>query len=387
MFLADASRIGISAPRAMRIAEDLYMGGWISYPRTDNTVYPKSLDIRGVLEMLRNTPFAKFAEEILAKGKIVPSRGKVESKDHPPIYPVRGASREDIASSHWRVYELVVRRFLATLGDSASYLGMNAKIKIGTEEFLLSGRKTLSLGWKKYYPYYSQNFQEIPEIFVGDKLHVRTLRVEEKTTKPPKHYTEATLLQTMEKLGLGTKSTRHDVLKKLYERRYVNKKLVPSTLALAVMDALKNYAEIITKPDMTSRLEEEMNEIVEGRKSKEDVVRDSIEMLRGVMAVLRENEEKIAASIKDALINDASLGKCPKCGSPIITAKSKKGKRFARCSNPECDVTYSLPQYGKIERVEDTCPICGAIMVRVIMRGKKPRIVCINRECGYEEKR
>src|SRR5262245_37686907 len=117
-FTTDASnRLGITPSRAMRIAEDLYMDGYISYPRTDNTVYPKSLDTKELVKQLVAVDDFKAAWFLLDKGALEPTRGKKETTDHPPIYPTQAVNPKRLearSEAHRRVYELVVRRFLGT---------------------------------------------------------------------------------------------------------------------------------------------------------------------------------------------------------------------------------------------------------------------------------
>src|SRR5215210_6815123 len=122
-FLTAAASLGIGPSRAARIAEDLYTDGYISYPRTDNTVYPRSLDLREVLGYLtRVEGVGRHAEKLLDQDELSPTRGKKETTDHPPIYPTGHATRDSMRDDQWRIYQLVVRRFLATLSAPAKTL-------------------------------------------------------------------------------------------------------------------------------------------------------------------------------------------------------------------------------------------------------------------------
>src|ERR687885_2555775 len=122
-YLSAAANLGISPSRAARLAEDLYTDGYISYPRTDNTVYPGSLDLREVLGQLsRVEGVGTHAEKLLKRGKLSPTRGKKETTDHPPIYPTGYASKKALQDDQWKIYQLVVRRFLATLSETARTL-------------------------------------------------------------------------------------------------------------------------------------------------------------------------------------------------------------------------------------------------------------------------
>src|SRR5437899_4518242 len=151
MFAAESNRIGFGAAQAMRIAEDLYQSGFISYPRTDNTVYPSTINLRSVLEKLHESPFAAEARERAGQERSVPSRGRTEATDHPPIYPVQGVGRDKVKrEDHWRIYELVVRRFFATVAPNAVAEAAEAKIDLGGEMFLAEGYRAKELGWRKY---------------------------------------------------------------------------------------------------------------------------------------------------------------------------------------------------------------------------------------------
>src|SRR3989442_3061889 len=209
MFVAEANRMGFGAAQAMRIAEDLYQSGFISYPRTDNTVYPSTVNLRSVLEKLRESPFGAEARELAGQERIVPSRGRTEATDHPPIYPVQGAGRDKVKrEDHWRIYELVVRRFFATVAPNAVAEVADAKIELGGQMFLAEGYRIRELGWRKYYPYWTGRRAILSPFAVDDALdRVGPDAPQEDRTKPPGRYSDGPLIQQMERLSLGTQST------------------------------------------------------------------------------------------------------------------------------------------------------------------------------------
>src|SRR5919199_3251675 len=136
-FLSAAANLGISPSRAARLAEDLYTDGYISYPRTDNTVYPSSLDLREVLGQLKRVEgVGLHVDELLESDKLSPTRGKKETTDHPPIYPTGHASKEALQDDQWKIYQLVVRRFLATLLKPAKTLRTTVRLKSGGEPLI-----------------------------------------------------------------------------------------------------------------------------------------------------------------------------------------------------------------------------------------------------------
>ncbi len=386
MFLGEATRLGLSASRAMQIAEDLYTNGWISYPRTDNTVYPKSLNLRGVLKELSRGEFKKEAETLLSAKRLVPTRGKTETTDHPPIYPVRGATRKDLSGYHWRIYELVVRRFFATLAPPAVVENTEARIDIGGEVFVARGKRFLGKGWTAYYPYHTIKEVFIPRLREGDVVVVDRITKRKKETKPPPRYNQGSLIKEMERLNLGTKSTRHEIIQKLFDRGYLRRPMIPTQKGVALVDVLEKHAREITEPDMTARLEEEMDAITRGEKKMEEVVEDSRRMLSKVLDALEKERESVGASLRESTMEKLVVGKCPVCGGDLVVMKPGK-KRFVGCSNyPSCKQTYPLPQNGRVVPTEKTCPVCGAPIVKILTRGRSPWEICLNMECSYNKR-
>lgn len=390
-FLVAAASLGISAPQAMSIAEELYMSGYISYPRTDNTEYPKSLDIKGILKELSKdkSPFKDLALEILSYSHIKPTHGKIRTTDHPPIHPVSCATHKDLKGNQWRIYELIVRRFLATLAKDAIIESNTVKTDVNGEIFQSKGQQIVYEGWRKFYPYQKLKETILPELNVGDIVNVENISMRKKMTKPPPRYSQGSLIQEMERLGLGTKATRHEIIQKLYARDYIRRKNpVPTETGIAVAKALKKYSEMITKPNMTSQLEKEMDAIAEGKKKLKDVVNDSRMMLTRVMKILNRNKYSIGEAIKHSLIEKNTIGKCPSCDGNLVVKKSRAGKRFVACGNyPSCRTTFSLPQNGKVMKHDKECEICGMPQVKIMMKNRKTWTICINPECDAKKKK
>jgi DNA topoisomerase-1 len=382
-FLRDATRRGFSAARAMSIAEDLYTRGLISYPRTDNTVYPKSLNLRNLLESLKESEFKSEALELLENKGLKPTRGKTFATDHPPIHPTGSAQKKDLNKNQWRIYELVVRRFFATLAKGSILEITNLNLDLNGEIFEAKGLKIKVFGWRKFFPYNNPKEIILPKVAEGDKVNILGIELIEDQTKPPNRYGQGSLIQEMERLGLGTKSTRHEIIQKLYERGYVRgSPPKPTPSGIAVIEALEEHARTITRARMTSTLEKDMALVAEGKKDFEDVVKESQDMLDKVFIILEENQEMIGSSIKKALMEQRIVGKCSKCGGELLIIRSQRGKRFVGCSNfPKCRNSFSLPQQGKLDFLDKTCDKCGAPMLKLgRWRGKKKE-VCINLRC------
>ncbi|MDG6220583.1 MAG: DNA topoisomerase I, partial [Candidatus Thermoplasmatota archaeon] len=261
MFITEATKLGLGARQAMDIAEDLYTDGWISYPRTDNTVYPRSLSLKGVLKKLSQGEFKKEAEELLAQDRIRATRGRTQTTDHPPIYPVRGATSEQLKGTRWKVYELVARRFMATVAPDAILEKTEGKMDLNGEKFQISGKFIKYAGWTAYYPYFRFDEIVLPSLKKGQMLDVNKVSKARKHTRPPPRYSQGSLIQKMEDLNLGTKSTRHEIIQKLFERGYVRKPLVPTSTGMALIEMLREGAEEMTRHHMTATLEDEMTAI------------------------------------------------------------------------------------------------------------------------------
>jgi DNA topoisomerase-1 len=175
-YIVAAARLGFSAANAMRIAEDLYMNGFISYPRTDNTVYPASLDIDGILKTLRESPFRKDVEWTLANRRTVPTRGKKLTTDHPPIHPTGTATREQLGDDVFKIYELILRRFLATLAPDAIWKTLKILFIAGSEEYTTTGGQLIEPGWHAVYPFSEAKEVLLPAFTTGEKLLTRRKR-------------------------------------------------------------------------------------------------------------------------------------------------------------------------------------------------------------------
>jgi len=374
-FIVAASRLGLSAANAMRIAEDLYMNGYISYPRTDNTVYPKSLNLNGILEALRGGVFNADVAWVQKNRRPVPTRGKKESTDHPPIHPTGAATREALGQDRWKVYELVVRRFLATLSPDATWTTTKCLFDASGEPYTATGGRLLYAGWRRIYPYSEAKENILPAFTVGERLPIRKVNLEEKQTQPPARFSQSRLIQVMEELGLGTKSTRHEVIGKLVSRRYVEgNPLRPTLVGRAVIDALDNHAETITEPEMTRTLEEHMQLIKQSQRSRDDVIAESREMLHRVFDELEAHEKEIGEEIMEQTAEEHTVGPCPVCGRDI-RIRHLGVSQFIGCTGyPECRFNISLPgsTWGKAIRTEEVCETHGLAHVRLIRKGSPP---------------
>jgi DNA topoisomerase-1 len=386
MFLQTTSYLKISAPQAMKIAEELYMEGLISYPRTDNTVYPKSLNISTILQKLKKTSFKDDVIFVESHKRQYPTRGKKKTTDHPPIHPVSIPDNE-LYGQKKKIYELIVRRFLATLSKDAISENITISIDIKSEIFKTKGYNLIEPNWKKVYFYINQPQKELPTLQKNEKIQITNIKIHEDETKPPKRYSQGSLIAKMEQLSLGTKSTRHEIINKLYQRKYISlAPLSPTPLAIAVIDAL-NDCDVV-KSQMTAELEKDMDLIAEGKKTLDETVSESRKMLAKVIDELEKDKKTIKENIKNADTKQKTIGTCSSCGNHLLIRYSKKGKRFVGCKGyPDCKITYPLPQRGILKKTDERCSVCKAPIMKLYAKGKKSWELCINIDCPTSKRK
>jgi DNA topoisomerase I len=425
-FTTDASnRLGITPSRAMRIAEDLYMDGYISYPRTDNTVYPSSLDTRQLVADLVKVEEFTAAAPLLDKPELAATRGKKETTDHPPIYPTQAVNPKRLearSDAHRKVYELVARRFLATFSEPMVSESTRADIRAGSEDYFVRGSVVIDPGFASIYTYARSADTEIPKLTEGQELEVEgEPELIAKETPPPPRISQGKLIEMMEERGLGTKATRADIIQKLYYRGYVHgNPPEPSETGVKMYEGFKRYVPRVADSEMTAQLEAEMDQIADGEMTKDDVLTDSRDALRSAYDEMGadvdvEDEDapwrQFARLVWSGMDEDRVLGPCKVCeeagrkqedGSPhmlrVIRAR-KSGKSFVGCTgwdgdNPDspdsCDQTFPMPQprFYDVHKLEDTCSVCGRtprVSVAQKFKPGRPWKLCFNDDCPSME--
>ncbi|MFN8160115.1 MAG: DNA topoisomerase I [Solirubrobacterales bacterium] len=404
-FTTDASsRLGITPAAAMRIAEDLYMDGFISYPRTDNTVYPASLPVRELVASLVRIPDFSAAAGLL-EGELKATRGKKETTDHPPIYPTQALHPNALEGPKRRVYEMVVRRFLATFSEPMITESTRADIEAGSESYFVRGSVVVEPGYAAIYTYARSADEEIPALEEGQELALDGEPwIIDKETQPPSRYSQGKLVEMMEERGLGTKATRADIIQKLYDRGYVyNNPPIPSETGIAMYEAFKDYVPEMATPEMTARLEEEMDRIASGQMTRDTVVGDSRRLLHRTYDEIAGNEKALAEKVWAGMDEDKILGPCPECeqagrkqpdGSPnmLRIIEMRGGKRFCGCqgydrddpdSPDSCRFSRPLPGRGyDLWKVAPRCPTCG-VTPRLKVKPFRGRTweLCLNDDC------
>ncbi len=386
---------GYAPSQTLRIAERLYLNALISYPRTSSQKLPSSIDYRKILTGLQlNRAYSRDADEVL-NGKLVPNQGDKTDTAHPAIYPTGELPKRALSSTENRLHDLIVRRFFAVFGEVALRERISTTVDIGGYLFKILGRRTLKDGWLKFYSKYTGvEDKSIPDLVEGEMLPLLVLLSEEKFDQPPPKYNQSSLLEKMEQEEIGTKATRADIIKTLYDRRYFSGRSITATeIAFSVVEAMENYSPSIISTDTTRRIEEHLEKIEQTQMDEADVIQEAVDQMLESLIAIKKVEKEVGANIAQAVITtlreQRRLGSCPLCKTGILSIiRSKKtGKRFVGCSSYSdgCRASAPLPQRGTITITHKVCSTCGWPIAYVRFR-RRPWRLCVNINCESKKK-
>jgi DNA topoisomerase-1 len=384
--------------RTSTIAQRLYLAALISYPRTSSQKLPPEIGYTAILKKLSIIPeYREDAGELLAKPVLKPTEGKKIDSAHPAIYPTGNLPEKSLNSAEENVWDLVVRRFIAVFAEPALMQRINVTFNINGTTFQLNGRQILDAGWIHFYaPYFKSADAVLPPMEEGQKVTVKQVVLEDKFTAPPARYNPSTLLKRMEKEEIGTKATRAGIIQTLNNRTYTREeRIVVTDLGMEVVDVLNEYCPAVVSLELTRKLEERMSAIQQGNETRENVLRDTIEILKPVTEQLKENEwaigELLSQALMKARLEERVIGACPICqdGKLVILRSRKSGKRFIGCTNyfeGTCKTSFPLPQKGLAMPTTIVCRSCGWNTVRIWIKGKRPWYICFNPMCPTKKK-
>jgi len=379
----------ISPKATLEIAQSLYVAGYTSYPRTSSQKLPPTIGYKRIIESLSKNPgYAPLCKIVLSKTKLFPRQGKKEDPAHPAIYPT-GINPKSLEPRHQKVYDLIVKRFLATFGDVSKYDTSSIKIDLEKEIFVFSGAITTEPGWLRLYaPYGKENTDEIPSVKVGDSVINKKLTLNEKETMPPPRYSPSSLLKELEKNGLGTKATRAAIIDTLFNRGYVvgNNSIEATVFGEKTVEVLEKQCPEVVDVSLTRHFENELEDISGKKKTVDEVLGEAKKTLEKILKKFKDKEkligeELVLANRKHEDIQNA-VGKCPVCKEGTLMIKTGKFGRFIACNRyPECKATFALPKGAKILTTQNVCKECGYPMIQVIRARTRPQEVCINPDC------
>lgn len=379
-------QLGLSPRVTLELAQMLYVNSYISYPRTSSQKLPVSIDYKKILKKL-SKEFSKETAFLLKKSALKPTEGAKTDPAHPAIYPTGEIPTKLEGKAHL-LYELIVRRFFVCFGDPALRETVSYEVNCNNNElFSISGTVTKEPGWHILYGKFARfKDEELPKAKENDELKSSKVILYDKETQPPKRYTEASLIKELEKENLGTKATRAEIVSTLYDRNYIAEKNIQVTnLGMKTTETLQKYCPEILDEQLTRKFEEEMEEIREGKFTKDQVLDEAKKELTKTFDHFKKNEKKIGEALSEATKEtrtiENTLGPCPKCKEGNLMIKRGKFGFFAACSRyPECDMTLKLPK-ALVKNTGKVCDKCGYPIINVIRRGRRPQEMCLNPEC------
>lgn len=382
----------IQPKETLEIAQVLYINSYISYPRTSSNQLPESIGYKKVLQKLgEQQMYSAFTKELLKQKELKPNNGKKKDEAHPAMYPT-GEVPGSLEVKEAKIYDLIVKRFLATFGLPAVRETVSVTVDVNKENFLAKGTKTVEENWHKFYRPYVK--LEEAEVHVQEKqeLHVKELCILDKETSPPRRYTPASIIKELEKKNLGTKATRSEIVESLFDRNYLKRgeSIEVTNLGLKTVDVLQKYCPDILDEQLTKDFEKDMNKIRKGKSSKKEVLAHAEVHLRKVLTQFKEKEKEIGKELSGSYqetMKQASFVQPCTCGGDLQIRYTPKFKSyFIACSKyPECKITFSLPRGFLAKNSDKQCSACTFPEVLLIKKGKRPWNFCINPVCPKKE--
>ncbi|MFH1394172.1 MAG: DNA topoisomerase I [Candidatus Micrarchaeota archaeon] len=372
--------------RTLQIAQNLYESSLITYPRTSSQRIPPSIKLEPILKKLGSNPdYGKLVSKIQENSWTKPLQGSKDDPAHPAIHPTGQSGKMGAPES--KLYDLIVRRFLASFAPSAKKQRTHVDVDAGGQIYKATGSLMTEPGWTEFYgSHYKAEDKDIPEFTEGDEHKVEKNKKTKKETKPPRRYTEASIVSELEKRHLGTKATRASIVDTLFKRDYIDGKSIEVTdFGLKVNDVLKKYAPEILDEGLTRGIEEKMDGIQNGKVDKDEVIKEGREMLTQLLDRWKKHEVQIGNEIVGALKvtqeKENMVGECDKCGKQLRIIHLPNKKQFIGCTGyPNCRNAYPLPTGAWVKVLEKPCPTCNKPMVHV-KRGRMNFSMCIDPEC------
>lgn len=398
----DANKIfNFSAKETLSIMQRLYENHKIlTYPRTDSRYLTEDIvpTLKDRLKAINIGPYSKFASNILGR-PIVGNKSFVDNSkvtDHHAIIPTeQRVILSELSDKERKIYDLVVKRFLAVLYPPFEYEQTTIRAKIGEENFVAKGKRIIKEGFKEIYSVNEDDLEDddigeqvLPLINKGDKLKVISVVQTNGKTKPPAPFNEGTLLSAMENPtkymetqnkelakilgetgGIGTVATRADIIEKLFNTFLIENRGKDIFITGKGKQLLELVPEELKSPDLTAEWEKKLGLIAQGKLNRKTFINEMKEYSKDIIKDIKSSEEKFRH-------DNMTRTKCPECGKFMLEVKSKRGKMYV-CQDRECGYRKSISQTTNAR-----CPNCKK---RLELRGEgEGQIFACS--CGYREK-
>ncbi len=368
------NKLKMSSAVAMSVAQQLYEGfdiagmghvALVTYIRTDSVRVSDD-----AVKSARDLIAQKYGKQYLPDKPNFYATKKQAQDAHEAIRPINleitpESIKDKVQRNQYQLYKLIYQRFLASQAVNAIHNSVNVSVSCGEYGLTATGKTLIFDGYLAIYgDNKSKETQDgenavLPPLEQGDVVKLIKLKHEQKFTKPPARYTEASIIKTMEEKGIGRPSTYAATMQTLYKREYVDKDgktLVPSNLGMQVTDYLEQYFDQIVDVQFTAEMEDKLDSIEDNAEPWYNIVDSFYQpLLQEVKTAMRGEKVVLPDEISDEI--------CEKCGSPMIIRTGKYGKYFA-CSNcPNCSNIRSLKEKTPPKLTDIECEICGAKML------------------------
>jgi DNA topoisomerase-1 len=359
-----SKRFSMSARKTMHIAQSLYEGislpegriGLITYMRTDSTRVNA-----GALNSLREHIAGKFGEDYLHKDIRKFKDRKGAQAGHEAIRPTKvnlepDSIKEHLTPEQYKIYKLIYNRYVASQMAAARYLQKEVLVSNSGVDFRADELRNVFPGYQLLTGDVSER-GALPKLKVGDKVTLAEIEFEEKKTEPAPRYTEASLIKRLEENGIGRPSTYAHIIQTLFERRYVIKnegRIAPTELGRKVYEIIIPRFPNIFAVSFTAKMEKEFDQVENGMKTWQNVVREFYDPFVVKLNDAREEAEKL----REETVEKTDK-KCPKCGRPMIIRWGRYGKFLACSGFPECKHSENLTE----EKSNKKCPECDRDLI------------------------
>jgi DNA topoisomerase-3 len=362
------SRFGFSARNTLAIAQALYERHKVcTYPRTDSKALPEDYPptVRKTLEQLAAGHYGQLADKVLKNDWVVPGNKRIfnnaKISDHFAIIPTLQAPK-NLKEQEQKVYDLIVKRFLAVFYPSAEFEVTTRITRVQNEPFKTEGKVMTKPGWYEIYGR-DQQGETLTPVKSDETVKTTEVEVEGKETKPPARYSEATLLSAMEhagrlvddeelreamsEKGLGTPATRANIIEELIRHKYLvreNRELIPTAQAFQLITLLNGLdVEALSKPELTGDWENKLHEIERGKLDRESFMDEIRSMTEEIVNRAKRYEN-------DTIPGDYAelTTPCPKCGGLI-----KENYRRFSCSKADCDFDFGKAMGGRFFEIPE----------------------------------
>lgn len=365
-----ANRLGWTAKRVMQVAQNLYEEGLITYHRTDSTNLADEA-VAAAKAYIASTFGQKYA---LNEPRLYKTKSKVAQEAHEAIRPtdvgqITSLKTQVTNRDEFKLYELIWKRFVAC--QMAEVEGVNSTVTVlgaGKRSYKLVAKgETINFdGWYKVTKdEVEEEAPHLPKLEVQEKLDLDTIRAEQKFTQPPARYNDASLIKTLEEMGIGRPSTYAPTLSTIQDRQYVEKiekRFQPTAIGIAVNDFLMtNFANILDY-EFTARMEDSLDEIANGDLKWQPVIKDFYEPFAKKLEGVTDTAERVKIEV------EMTGDKCPVCHEGDVVVRTGKFGKFLSCSRyPDCD--YKANYQNKTGQ---KCPECkdGDVIIRKTRTGR-----------------